>query len=547
MADRRVHELAQALYRHEIGRREFITQATALGMSATAVTLFLRGAAAQDASPTPVPAEHAAPVVAEPCAGDACLFAGQTVTFLVPDLTVHVPVFEVREEFEAATGATLEIVTLPLHDVLPRFLEDSVSGIGTFDTAIIGAWLLPELVEGDFLQPLGPYLEDPTYPAWDLEAILPGPRALMEYGGQLYTTGYDHDGEVFYYRRDLLTDPEHQAAFAEANGYALPVPPQTWEQAIAIARYFNGKDWDGDGEPESGVTMHLKVGATAMFHFMSFSAPYVIGPENAKLYWFHPEDMTPLITSPGHVAAINALIELTQHGPEAMFGWAHGESWDYFLAGKAATTFTWGDLGALAQQTPERGGKSLVRGLTAAAELPGTNGYYNFVSGAVVATAEPNIVGNTTGGNWAPVLSKYAPAPEATYYVMALLAHSAKRMTHAGRGFDGVDLGATYHFPPPHGTGSIEEFTSLGWDEQDAIDYTDAFFMTFDNPQQLPYLRIPGTFEYWLSLDTNLSRALLGELSPEEALQVTADEWERITDRFGRDRQRASYKASLGL
>jgi multiple sugar transport system substrate-binding protein len=120
-------------------------------------------------------------------------------------------------------------------------------------------------------------------------------------------------------------------------------------------------------------------------------------------------------------------------------------------------------------------------------------------------------------------------------------------MTHAGRGFDGVDLGATYHFPPPHGTGSIEEFTSLGWDEQDAIDYTDAYFKLFDNPQQLPYLRIPGTFEYWLSLDTNLSRALLGELSPEEALQVTADEWERITDRFGRDRQRASYKASLGL
>jgi multiple sugar transport system substrate-binding protein len=469
------------------------------------------------------------------------------VTFLVPNETIRIPVFEVREEFEAATGATLEIVTLPINDVLPRFLEDSVSGTGTFDTLIIGAWWLGELVEGDFLQPLGPYLEDTKYPEWDLDAILPGPRALMEYGGQLYTSGYDHDGQVFYYRRDLLNDPEHQAAFEEENGYALPVPPQTWEQAIAIARYFNGKDFDGDGEPESGVVLHLKVGSQAMFHFMSFSAPYVIGPENEKLYWFNPEDMTPLITSPGHVAAINALVELAQYGPEAQFGWDLTEGWNYFLQGKAATIFTWGDLGALAQETPERGGQSLVQGMTASSQLPGTNEYYNPATGAAVTTEEPNIVGNTTGGSWAPALSKLAKAPEPTYYLMALLADTAKSIVYAGRGFDGVDPGRTFQFPPPAGTASIEQYVELGWDEQDAADYLTAYFDTFGNPQQFPYLRIPGTFEYWLALDTNLSRAMIGEITPEEALQATADEWEDITDRFGRDLQLASYKASLGL
>lgn len=548
MADRNIHALARQLYRRQIDRRDFIRQAAALGVSAAAVNMFVRGAAAQDAaSPTPIPADQAAPVAAETCEGDSCLFAGQTVTFLVPNESIQVPIFEVRDEFEAATGATLEIVTLPLNDVLPRLLEDVVSATGTFDTSIIGAWWLGELVEGDFLQPLGPYREAGNYPEWDLDAILPGPRALMEYGGQLYASAYDHDGQVFYYRRDLLTDPEHQAAFMEAEGYELPVPPQTWDQAIAIARYFNGKDFDGDGEPDSGVTMHLKVAGQAMFHFMSFSAPYLIGPDNERLYWFNPEDMTPLITSPGHAQAINKLVELAQHGPEAMYGWALGEAWDYFLQGKAAITFTWGDLGALAQETPERGGRSLVRGLTASSQIPGTNEYYDLVSGTAVTTEEPNFVGNTTGGSWAPVLSKYAKSPEATYYLMALLADSQKHLTYAGRGFDGVDPGATFQFPAPNGTGSIEEYVALGWDEQDAIDYTDAYFQSFGNPQQFPYLRIPGTFEYWLSLDTNLSRAMIGELTPEEALQTTADEWEQITDRFGRDLQLASYKASLGL
>lgn len=548
MADPRIHQLAHKLYRRQIDRRDFIRQAAALGVSAAAVQMFIRGAAAQETDVLDViPADQQAPLVVEPCEGDSCLFAGQTVTFLVPNESIQVPIFEVREEFEAATGATLDIVTLPMNDVLPRLLEDVISASGTFDTSIVGAWWLGELVEGNFIQPLGPYMDAGTYPEWDLEAILPGPRALMEYGGQLYCSAYDHDGQVLYYRRDLLTDPEHQAAFLEEAGYELPVPPQTWEQAIAIAQYFNGKDFDGDGEPESGVTMHLKVGGQAMFHFMSFSAPYVIGPENEKLYWFNPDDMTPLITSPGHVEAINALVELAQHGPEAMFGWALGESWDYFLAGKAALTFTWGDLGALAQETPERGGKSLVQGLTGTAEIPGTNGYYNLVAGAAVETEEPNIVGNTTGGSWAPVLSNYAKSPEATYYLMALLANSEKAMTYAGRGFDGVDPGATFQFPAPNGTASIEDYVALGWDEQDALDYTDAYFKSFGNPQQFPYLRIPGTFEYWLSLDTNLSRAMIGELTPEEALQTTADEWEQITDRFGRDLQLASYKSSLGL
>lgn len=548
MADQRIHELAAKLYRRQIDRRDFIRQAAALGVSAGAVNMFIRGAAAQETDVLDViPADQGAPVTAEPCEGDSCLFAGQTVTFLVPNESIQVPIFEVREEFEAATGATLEIVTLPMNDVLPRLLEDVISASGTFDTSIVGAWWLGELVEGDFVQPLNPYLEGGEYPEWDLDSILPGPRALMEYGGQLYCSAYDHDGQVLYYRRDLLTDAEHQAAFQEEFGYELPVPPQTWDQAIDIAQYFNGKDWDGDGENESGVTMHLKVGGQAMFHFMSFSAPYVIGPENEKLYWFNPEDMTPLITSPGHVEAINALVELAQHGPEAMYGWALGESWDYFLAGKAALTFTWGDLGALAQETPERGGKSLVRGLTASAEIPGTNGYYNLMAGAAVETEEPNMVGNTTGGSWAPVLSKYAAAPEATYYLMALLANSQKAMTYAGRGFDGVDPGATFQFPAPNGTGTVEDYVALGWDEQDAIDYTDAYFKSFGNAQQFPYLRIPGTFEYWLALDTNLSRAMIGELTPEEALQTTADEWEQITDRFGRDLQLASYKASLGL
>jgi multiple sugar transport system substrate-binding protein len=225
-----------------------------------------------------------------------------------------------------------------------------------------------------------------------------------------------------------------------------------------------------------------------------------------------------------------------------MTGWSLGESWDHFLRGEAALTFTWGDLGALAQQEG-----SQVKGKIGAAPIPGTDEYYNVENGEWVKTDEINVVGNTTGGSWAGVISKYSDAPEATYYLLALMATKEKSTVYAARGWDGVDPGRYYHFLPPDGTGSMENYRQAGWNEGDAKEYTTAYYDSFNAEQQFPYLRIPATFEYWTALDTNLSEAVTGQASPEEALKKTADEFDSITERLGRDKQLQIYKTSLNL
>ncbi|MFM9106547.1 MAG: hypothetical protein ACKOWF_07595, partial [Chloroflexota bacterium] len=111
MADRRVHQLAGALYSGKLDRRDFVRGMTALGVSATAINLFLKGAAAQDNGfATPDPAGLKPPVVAQPCEGDGCWGAGREITIQVIDASVKVPVDEVRAEFEAATGAKMTMV-----------------------------------------------------------------------------------------------------------------------------------------------------------------------------------------------------------------------------------------------------------------------------------------------------------------------------------------------------------------------------------------------------------------------------------------------------
>ena len=270
------------------------------------------------------PGAYKAPKVAEPCGND-CPYEGDTVTVTVntagKEGPISGPLYEVRDEFEAATGATLEIVELPFAEHFPKLMSDLTSQTGQYDASIAGAWWLGDLVGGDFILPYDEYYDDPKFPQWDDQEVLPGPRDLLSYGGDRYMVANDHDGQVMYYRRDLLEDPKHQRAFQEEYGYELR-PPQTWDEFGDVAEYFNGKDLNGDGQDDSGLTMHLKVGGQGMFHFMSFSAPYVIGPENPNLYWFDPENMEPLIDSPGHVRALEKLVELTQYGPEAMTAWS---------------------------------------------------------------------------------------------------------------------------------------------------------------------------------------------------------------------------------
>jgi len=487
------------------------------------------------------PGDIVPPKLVPACKPGQCPFAGQSVTILMPKSVIAVSVIELKDEFEAATGARLNIVQVPSLDLFDNFYSDVANGIGKYDALLASAWWLGELVAGDYIVAYDRYYNDRRFPKWNIDDVLAAPRALLSYGGRKYMVANDHDGQVMYYRRDLLADPRHRQAFAQKYGYALDVP-KTWLQFRDVAEYFNGRDFNGDGVPGHGVTIALKAGNQGMFHFMSLSAPFVIGPTNPKLYWFDPHSMKPLLESPGHVRALTMLVELVRFGPHEMLSWESGKNWDYFLAGRAALTITWGDLGALAQQPGSR-----VRGKTGAAPMPGTHEYYDIARARWVKTEGVNRVGNTTGASWAGVISRYSKAPEATYFLLALLASKEKSMVYAARGSDGIDPGRRFHFLPPEGSGSLEPYLAAGWDEADVRDYLSAFHRSFSDKQQFPYLRIPGTYSYWLALDLHLVEAAGGQLSPAAALRATAVDFEEITIRLGRERQREAYRTSLGF
>jgi len=458
------------------------------------------------------------------------------------------PLHAFRPVWQELSGGTLNVVELPFGEHYTKMMLDLRNGTGQYDAFMVGAFWYGDIAPAGYGFPIDELMASDEYPQWTYDAMPPALRTLHHWGETPYGVLNDADGQVLYYRKDALTDPEHQEAFKAEYGYDLPAPPETWQQLLDIARYFNGKNWDDkDAEPDAGMVLHLKVGEQGHYHFQSLSASFAVTPGDKvdqyhNVYWFDPTDMTPLINSPGHVRALEFLQELHETGPAAQVGWSLGEAWDYFLRGKSVFVFSWGDVGSLCQDTS----RSKIQGVCAASILPVSEEYYDRESGEFVKAENRAPVGNTTGGSWHGVISNFSANPEATYSMLALMAIKPVSMWNAQHGWTGVDPGYSYQFLQPEGEATVEEYEKAGWHPEDVKTYTQAYYDTFYADTMLAYLRIPGSFEYWDILDKNLSSAMSGEKSAKEALDDTATSWEQITDRIGRDSQLEDYQAAIG-
>ena len=85
---------------------------------------------------------------------------------------------------------------------------------------------------------------------------------------------YDGDNHMTYYRTDALGVPEYQKKFKAEYGYDYHLPPANWTEIRDIAEFFNGWDWDNDGEIEYGVAFIAQQNTQAMWTILDLIAQY---------------------------------------------------------------------------------------------------------------------------------------------------------------------------------------------------------------------------------------------------------------------------------
>ena len=538
----KLEHLVHGYLKGKIGRREFVLGGLQLGLSLAVLTRLTAPARAANLVDSASEAPYESPITKERIDFlKTKPFKGTTINVMVLKATVgdglkyHVP------HWEEETGGKVNVAEVPIETLHQQIFSDLASGLGRYDAYMTGAWFY-----GDFFVPTTPYiieidkfLADPRYSYWDPNQWLPSMRKLYEWNGKLYGVLFDGDAQALYYRKDIFADGQNKEKFKAKYGYELPNPPKTVKELHDVAKFFTGWDWNNDGSNDWGLALHAKVNEQGFFHFLSLSAPYVISPDN-KYYFFNPQNMKPLINSEGHLRALEDYVKLASAGPREEISWTLGQGWNLFLAGHSAMEPTWGDLPTLAQDPKT----SKVKGKIGAAGIPGTTEAYNPITGQW-KKYELNQVGNTNGGSWHCVISRNSKKPEATYDFLAFMANKKNAFFNSTNGWTGVQPGMKFEYLPPVGTASLDEFKAQNWNTDDVVEYLKGYYSVLSAPVQEEYLRIPGTAEYWHELDVNISAVLGGQMQPKAALDATAAAWEKITERYGREKQKTLYEASF--
>ncbi len=466
-----------------------------------------------------------------------------------PNGVISGVLYQHRDEWEDLTGAKLIISEVPYSAMYEKILTDLYTGAGRYDGFIAQAWFLGDYVSGDFVVPINDFMEDQSFPSWDTENVLPGVRSLLKWGENWYSPPFDCDQFVLWYRRDVLSDPRWQVQFKQEYGYDLPAPPKTIDQLIDVSSFFNNKDWNDDGKDENGISVFLKKGSLGgYFYGLAMTAPYSVmpGPKVDRfhnIYWFDPETMEPLFDLPGYVLGLEKLKELvSKGGSQSMLSWDLGESWNSFVSGNTVFAINTADIGSMAQ------GSESVRGNLGATPIPGSYKVWNREEDKWTELDEPNVAGNRLGANWQGMISSYCKHPEVVYHLFSYLADAQRLFEAAAAGWTGVDPTMYSHFLPPYGTASMEQYREEGWNPSDAQAYSNALYENITTTVTfIPYLRIRGTNEFSLAMDTAVNQYLTNQISAEQAAKQIAKDWKRIIDSFNFESYREEYKISINF
>jgi multiple sugar transport system substrate-binding protein len=123
------------------------------------------------------------------------------MTFTGPQIAE--PLQRRGKEFEAATGAKINVITVPFSDLYQKLLTDWASGTNSIDAALFAPQWMPDYVTPGYLEDLTPRVAKDSKLRED--DVAPFFREFSQkYAGKTYMVTLDGDFQMAYYRTDIL-------------------------------------------------------------------------------------------------------------------------------------------------------------------------------------------------------------------------------------------------------------------------------------------------------------------------------------------------------
>jgi len=454
------------------------------------------------------------------------------LTFTGPQIAE--PLQRRAPDFEALTGAKVNVVVVPFSDLYQTILTDQATGTNSYEAFVFAPqWMVDYIVPG-YLEDLTPYVEKDDAIQWDDVGQFFRTFSAT-YGGSIYTIPLDGDFHMVYYRTDVLADLGME-------------PPKTWDDYLKIAEAANGKDMNGDGEGDYGSCISKQRSQQSYWWITSIAAPFIQTQGTSQGAFFDTETFEPLVNNAGFIRALEIYKETNKYGPPDEQTINVGNTRSLWTAGRCALTLDWGDIGSLAVAEGSK-----VNGLTGAVVTPGSTEVLDRATGELVACDETTCPYAVDGVNHAPFASFGGwsggvsagidqKVKDAAYAFLSYMSQPAQANVD-------VTIGATGF--NPYRISQFEEkqpWLDGGFTEDAADNYLGAIQDSLNSPNMVLDLRIPQNQRYQgVVLDEVASRFLAGELTAEEAAAEITSRWNEITDELGRDDQKAAYLGTLGI
>ena len=437
-----------------------------------------------------------------------------------------------ESKWEEMTGADVKIIEIPFGELYEKLVSTFAMGVKAYDVIIYPSNWIADFVQAGWVISLEKYWDKKS----DWEDVIPLYRKMQFLEGKPYSIPVDGDIIFGYYRKDALEVPEYQKKFEDKYGYPL-APPKTWKEYKDIAEFFNGWDWDKDGKTDYGALEALLTRTAGPYIFIVRAASRAAHPDNPATLFFDPVTMKPNINNPGWVRALEEWLEIKKYGSPEMVNYGLGEVRGYYIGGESALAIDWADIGIMAQDPV----KSRIRGKIGYFLAPGSYEYWNVKTKKWDRFDEVTYAPYIGWSGWCASVTSTSENVEAAFSFADFLDTEENAL-------EGVTTPATARNPYRYS----QVDNPKAWKESpinfvNPEEYLKVNKMGYEHPNAQLDLRIPKAGRYFEALARYLSEAIAGTLTPKEALDEAAKEWDRITEEMGRDQQRKFYRATYGL
>ena len=340
----------------------------------------------------------------------------------------------------------------------------------------------------------------------------------------------DGDIHVFHYRPSYFNDAALQKKFSQRFQRELEVP-KTWPDYIETARFFTD---ELSSQGIYGTSMVVNPPSFGWGFWMNIAASMGVN--------YFDEGMNPTINTSAAVEALDLYKEIIATGPPGAESMDIDQTIQRWQQGADVMSIWWIDLSefTVQQQGPEKAEDQ------AAAIVPGT-------------MLDDGSIRHRAMSLWCRTASIPANAPQdvkdAAFYFIYRMSHPEISNEIVADPFCGSDPFGASHFSDEAARLYIQPNPQRG--TSDLWPTNEGIFQTLDTAKGhlagnqacvdvgYPQFYWEGTPELADALGRNISKAVVGELTSQQALDEAAEEWAKIVQNLGIDNQKRQYQNFL--